>query len=321
MTKPKSNIDVSSYKNVFSKEDMKLLYEDVLKLNQHINKNIPFNDQIMFWLDKDAKPKNMIEKYVLNSYKMISKHEGEIKDLAGFEWWVHHTQPDDSGNEYFTGDTIALHIDRDENHYMLTRELVKPKRGTILYLTTIDDAPTIITDLKSNYGDTNPKNIDKELNNMAFSFPEIGKITTFDGQYMHGAMEELSPKSERMTIMVNYWHYKLDEGKEQEIFSMLDKFDCEEDKDLWYPPKVDCQYESDTSLLELTNEETKHYPEQSLSLVLELVNNSEKFKGVLWLDKNNKYKFEIVQPKQRPEEVIPTVECNIKLEEMSVENG
>ncbi len=302
-------MDVISYRNGFSKDDINILKEDVLKVIQHTEEEIPFDDQMLFWLDKDAKPKNMIEKYILNAYQMISKNEGEIEDLAGFEWWVHHSKPDEFREEIQSDEYICLHIDRDENHYMLTRELIKPKRATILYLTTIDDAPTVIADAKSDYNDSNPKNIDKEFNNLVFSFPEEGKLTTFDGQYMHGAMHELLPDSERLVIMVNYWNYKLDDGKEEEIFSMLDKFDCEEDREtLWYPPKVECLYESETNLLELTNEETIHYTESTV------INDSKKFKTILYIDKNNKYEFETEQPIQRPKEVVPMINYNQRLD-------
>jgi len=147
------------------------------------------------WLDADAIPNNLIEKYILDTHKMA--YTGDEK-IAGFEWWIHDI--------YEETNLVGLHFDLDEEHHYKTNKRVCPLRSTVTYLTDTADAPTLLLDVMQLSSD--PDDVSDTINQAAYSYPKVGKMLSFDSRYLHAALPP-DFAFRRLCLMYNVWDYKL----------------------------------------------------------------------------------------------------------------
>ena len=145
------------------------------------------------WIGLHDEPENALEKYVLDSYDMYFKDD--YPNVTGFEWWFHYIEKCDR--------MIGFHSDHDE---MVRREnegeMIYPLLSTVTYLNN-HKSPTIVWDTSTGKTQKEYRNIPPT--EVVFSFPEEGRMLTFNPRYIHGVL----PQSEgRMTLMYNIWDYR-----------------------------------------------------------------------------------------------------------------
>ncbi len=145
------------------------------------------------WIGLHDEPENALEKYVLDSYDMYFKDD--YPNVTGFEWWFHYIEKCDR--------MIGFHSDHDE---MVRREnegeMIYPLLSTVTYLNN-HKSPTIVWDTSTGKHQKEYRNIPPT--EVVFSFPEEGRMLTFNPRYIHGVL----PQSEgRMTLMYNIWDYR-----------------------------------------------------------------------------------------------------------------
>lgn len=312
-------MNVTSYTNCLNKADIHLLREEILSIKRHDDEMSLFGagEQTYYWLNINDKPHNLVEQYIQKAYEVISKEEDAIEGVVGLEWWIHHTEKDRGYVPWEIPDRAVSHIDRDEVEFMFTKKFKTPKRSFITYLTTIDDAPTVIVDGKLESEDAS--NVDKEINNIVYSFPEEGKITTFGEPYIHSAYPEMFPESERITLMFNVWCENLDDdtmGRIEKIGEEYKRYREEGlDGDELSSPRLRCSYKSEfvdppiqdniPKKMFSFEDYSRFKPEQCTS-----TEQFMEWETVLYMDVDNTYTYKTATPIKRPTEILPTIKYN-----------
>jgi hypothetical protein len=146
------------------------------------------------WLDSKAKPKSVIEKYIIKVMKLLGH-----ADADGYEWWIHEGQISNAeGN--------SPHFDKNETLAEEKGIIKCPKSVLVTYLSS-SGQPTNICDIKPK--DDNLKDTIEECNYFIWSYPKEGNIIQFDGNLLHGVPPG-NPNDDRVTFMINVWDKKED---------------------------------------------------------------------------------------------------------------
>lgn len=310
-------MDITSYTNCLTTADIHILREEVLSIKEHGEDIFGPDEQTYYWLNIDDEPHNLVEQYIQKAYEVISKEEDAIQGVVGFEWWIHHTEKDRGYVPWEIPERAVSHIDHNEVEFMFTKKYRTAKRSFITYLTTIDDAPTVIVDGKLESDD--PSDVDKEINNIVYSFPEEGKITTFGEPYIHSAYPEMFPESERITLMFNVWCEDLDDdnlGRIRKIGEEYRRYKEEGlDEDELSSPRIRCEYKSqfvdspieDNIPKKMFSFEgySKFKPEQCTSTTQFM-----EWETLLYMGSDNTYTYKTATPIERPTETLPTIKYN-----------
>ena len=313
-------MNVTSYTNCLNTADTHILREEILSIKQHGQDTFGEDEQTYYWLNIDDEPHNLVEQYIQKAYEVISKEEDAIEGVVGFEWWIHHTEKDRGYIPWEVPDKAVSHIDHNEVKFMFTKKYQTPERSFVTYLTTIDDAPTVIVDGKLESDDAS--DVDKEINNIVYSFPEEGKITTFGEPYIHSAYPEMFPESERITLMFNVWCEDLDDDTIERVRKIGEEYRRyrEEglDEDELSSPRIRCGYKSE--LVDLPIED--NIPKEMFSFEdysrfkPEQCTSTEQFmewETVLYMGADNTYTYKTATPIKRPTEILPTIKYNSTL--------
>lgn len=317
-------MNVTSYTNCLTTADIHLLREEILSIKEHGEDTFGEGEQTYYWLNIDDEPHNLVEQYIQKAYKVISKEEDAIEGVVGFEWWIHHTEKHCEDVDWVIPSKAISHIDHNEVKFMFTKKYQTPERSFITYFTTIDDAPTVIVDGKLESDDAS--NVDKEINNIVYSFPEEGKITTFGEPYIHSAYPEMFPESERITLMFNVWCEDLDDdniGRIRKIGEEYRRYREEGlDEDELSSPRVRCDYKSELVDLPIEGnipskmfgfeDYSRFKPEQCTS-----TNKFMEWRTILYMGADNIYEYKTPTPIVKPTEVLPTIKYNSTLANIS----
>ena len=203
------SLDAHAYKNILTDEQVKILKDELIWLENNLEQA---GDG--FWLDKNHEPTNAVEKYILSTYKTVLKDSNiNESDVVGFEWWHHYNVE--------CCDYVDIHFDTDESKSNSDNpEMFTPLRGTVTYIEEPNQAPTIIYGIKQNSKEIS--DISENIENVVYSYPEKGKLLSFDGKYLHGVFPPSSPIT-RMTLMYNIWSYRLPELFQPQILNTENK--------------------------------------------------------------------------------------------------
>jgi hypothetical protein len=199
-------MNVTDHGKIISKISVDILKESIEKIHK-------VNKPDSKWFQYGKRPKNNIEKYILESYNKIIKDTHNL-NVLGFEWWVHDSE---------SISTISFHFDCDEYLRWNYGRIITPSLSTITYLTD-NLSPTVITNIKTvgeNLDDYNPK-IPTEI---VYSFPGTGKFLTFDSKYYHGVLN--TDHEKRLTLLYNVWSYCPNELIKIEVFERLANIDID----------------------------------------------------------------------------------------------
>ena len=183
----------------------------------------PYSSGETYWLAADAEPrcalerlaKHVFDAHVGDAVERFVANESSAQPFdasrSGAEWWTQVVDIDDE---------IGVHWDKD---YGLEPSglNVHPQIGTVTYFSSFG-APTLMArkptpmffsesvagafeDLQTDYSDREHMCFferraglpDHASANAFLSFPAFGKHVAFDGRWLHGALPELSRKTER----------------------------------------------------------------------------------------------------------------------------
>ena len=155
--------------------------------------------RLTFWFDLERSPRNMVEQVIIGH--LLHHVPGAVR-LAGVEWWLGRLEPPYARH-------FAFGFHRDFGEHPATGELESPVHSSVLYLTTVDDGPLVVTS-QDPFSSSTPSRSESFL-------PVANTFARFPGHLWHavGRLEDLvdPPAREaadrlRLTVTVNWWSYR-----------------------------------------------------------------------------------------------------------------
>jgi hypothetical protein len=130
-----------------------------------------------FWLDKGARPANVIEEAVVALSRNVRA------PYAGFEWWI--------GRAYADRLPIEFHFDHDVKGGSLRHPLV----SSVFFFNSVRGGQLAVTDQTRDM---------KVASRLEAIRPRRNRYAIFPGDLFHGVLK--GPRGRlRVTLVVNYW--------------------------------------------------------------------------------------------------------------------
>ena len=226
------------------------------------------------WLDSKAKPKSVIEKYIIEVMKLLGH-----ADADGYEWWIH---------DYGDGQGNNPHYDKNETLAEEKGIIKSPKFATVTYLSS-SGQPTNICDIKPK--NDNAQDVVEECNYFIWSYPKEGNIVQFDGNLLHGVPPG-NPNDDRITFMINVWDKKEDCDVEERCLYEDEKDISLTDSEIKHPTRAnidvdynegavfvgnECAYQLQIPTLKNASKEEDFYIARKIQKVY-VATNEEEFK-------------------------------------------
>lgn len=152
-----------------------------------------------FWFALDEAPRNAVEMTV--AQRLVHRVPVEVRERAiGVEWWIGRLSPP-------YADNFEFGVHRDFGEHPQTGKLESPLLSSILYLTTLDDAPLVVF----------PDQPDLRDARKEFLFPQANLFAMFRGDLWHvvanrrDVIEDETTAAEdrvRLTVLVNWWSFR-----------------------------------------------------------------------------------------------------------------
>lgn len=191
------------------------------------------------------------------------------------------------------------HIDCDEKYREKYKKYKTPYISNILYLNKTN-IPTIIFPIEPKAYMYKKFDIDE----LFLSFPDIGKLISFEKSYMHAIISENeNPNINRPCLMVNIWkNYKPLNVPFFENNEEIMNNTCNINSILPFPTQKFINYENDIRLTDdMINDILYNYHYKSLEKIYDIINNSNigenikiKIDNKRKINKNFKNKYHIV---------------------------
>mmetsp|Transcript_29666 Transcript_29666/g.83649 ORF Transcript_29666/g.83649 Transcript_29666/m.83649 type:complete len:726 (-) Transcript_29666:129-2306(-) len=180
-----------------------------------------FGTEDSFWLPAGATPRCTFEHLAAEIFAHHTRGvKGVDMEKGGAEWWVQvrQAQPQNGAPT-----SIGFHWDKDEDMVDSLGYSLHPQLSTVTYLSS-GGAPTMVCDCRApqQYNDLKALYSTPPFHKAFLSYPAVStgtthghvsvKHTSFDGQLLHGAPQELArpcdareDNSSRYTFLVNIW--------------------------------------------------------------------------------------------------------------------
>jgi len=150
-------------------------------------------------LDRNHSPRNPVEEVVQYLAAHVVKPPSS---WAGVDWWIQFRPPNEPKEYHTDSDTARL----NENH-----ERYHPRLSSVFFLSDTGGPTVVFNQSLRKYGAT-PR-LPAQLHLVT---PKKNSYMTFLGDRYHGvvASDGGASKGARKTLLINWWHYKPYEGKE-----------------------------------------------------------------------------------------------------------
>lgn len=154
-----------------------------------------------FWYSLASAPRNIVETMVKNDL-FPRVPDGVRERVQGVEWWLGRLMPPYAEN-------FGFGFHRDFGEHPETLELVNPILSSVLYLSTVDDAPLVVS--------SEDPFVPSEAPIFEDHFPKANTFVMFPGHLWHAVLSHAAAKQSarppkrdtlRLSVTVNWWGYR-----------------------------------------------------------------------------------------------------------------
>jgi len=186
--------------DMFTQESFEFLAQDAKIFSTAITgKKLKHGKSPTNWLPKEKKPRMTMEavaRAVMN--ELVSKKIVQDEEVAGAEWWVTRTKPDNN---------VQLHYDKDEGVASEDWYMKFPLRSTIFYIDNNGAGTLVLNQRTDRHGN---KDFPTTAKSAWLSMPKANRFCHFQSDLHHGVFGKSRHGKNndfeyRYTLAINIW--------------------------------------------------------------------------------------------------------------------